>query len=378
MQTRNGAAALFIAFIVFLTWSLPAVAQEEGWKIGPRILPPSADASDVFRAYLLKSPAPDVEGAKGDVFETAEEWKAWIRPRDEATADVARKLATALTVTIKHDTITGVNVYHVTPPEIDAEHKRHLFVHVHGGAYVLNGGEAGTLEAVLIASHLKIPVLSIDYRMPPSHPAPAAMKDVITVWKKLLEDRSADAMAMGGTSAGAGLTMSAVQRMIELKIELPQALFLGTPGADVTKTGDSRYINEGIDQSLVAWDGVPHEALKLYAGKYDHKHPHVSPVYGNFEGFPSSYLISGTRDLMLSDTVRTHRSLRRAGVEAELHVYEGQSHAEYVKVMDAPESAEHFAELNRFLLKHLSSPLQTESSLPADLNTMEIPKSAVY
>ncbi|MHC4714127.1 MAG: alpha/beta hydrolase fold domain-containing protein, partial [Planctomycetota bacterium] len=194
---------------------------------------------------------------------------------------------------------------------------------------------------MLIAGNLKIPVLSIDYRMPPPHPAPAAMEDVIAVWKKLLEDRSALSMAMGGTSAGAGLTMSSVQRMVELGIEPPKALFLGTPGADVTRTGDSRYINEGIDQSLVAW-----EALKLYAGEYDHKHPYVSPIYGDFGGFPPSYLISGTRDLMLSDTVRTHRELRRAGVEAELHVYEGQSHAEYLIVMNAPESHEHFVELN--------------------------------
>jgi monoterpene epsilon-lactone hydrolase len=380
MKTRNRRGVQVIALATLLTCSFgsPLAAQEDAWTIGPRSLPPSGGVSEVFREYLAKQPTPDVEAAKGDVFKTAEEWEAWIRPRDEATAAAARKLARALSVTVKHDTIAGVNVYHVTPAKTDAEHKNHLFVHVHGGAYVVNGGEAGTVEAVLAASYLKIPVLSIDYRMPPSHPAPAAMKDVIAVWRKLSEDRSATTMAMGGTSAGAGLTMSSVQRMLELGLEPPQALFLGTPGADVTKTGDSRYINEGIDPGLVAWDGVPHEALKLYAGDYDHKHPYVSPIYGKFEGFPPSYLISGTRDLMLSDTVRTHRELRRAGVEADLHVYEGQAHAEYLAVMDAPESAEHFAELNRFLLKHLSKPLPSESSLPADAKDIDIPKSTRY
>ncbi|MHC4647211.1 MAG: alpha/beta hydrolase, partial [Planctomycetota bacterium] len=87
--------------------------------------------------------------------------------------------------------------------------------------------------------------------------------------------------------------------------------------------------------------------------EFDHKHPYVSPVYGDFENFPPSYLITGTRDLMLSDTVRVHRKLRRAGVEADLHVYEGQSHADYLMVWNAPESDEHFAELNAFLVKHL-------------------------
>ncbi|MHC4714128.1 MAG: hypothetical protein ACYTAN_12795 [Planctomycetota bacterium] len=96
---------------------------EDVWEIGPRTLPPSGGASDVFRDYLSKSPTPDVGAAKGDVFKTTEEWEAWIRPRDEATAAAARKLAEALSVTVKHDTISGVNVYHVTPPEIAAEHK---------------------------------------------------------------------------------------------------------------------------------------------------------------------------------------------------------------------------------------------------------------
>jgi monoterpene epsilon-lactone hydrolase len=337
------------------------------------------DVSDVFRDSLLKAPTPDVEAAKSIVFETTEQWEAWIRERDAKTAVAARQLATALSVTVQHDTISGVNVYHVTPPEIASEHKRHLFVHVHGGAYVVGGGEAGTFEAVLIASHLKMPVISIDYRMPPKYPAPAAMEDVVAVWKQLLKDRPAASMAMGGSSAGAGLTMTSVQRFKELGLELPQALLLGTPGADVDKVGDSRYINEGIDQNLVAWDGVPFDALKMYAGECDLKHPYVSPVYGDFAGFPPSYLISGTRDLMLSDTVRVHRKLRRAGVEADLHIYEGQSHADYLKVLNAPESYEHFAELNAFLLKHLQSPLLPVSPPPADPSKdIEIPKSVTY
>jgi acetyl esterase/lipase len=246
-----------------------------------------------------------------------------------------------------------VNVYRVRPAEIAAEHKAHLFVHLHGGAYVLNGGEAGTTEAVLIAARLKIPVISIDYRMPPKHPAPTGINDVAAVWEHLLKERSPASMAMGGTSAGAGLTMGSVYRFKDLKLPLPAALLLGTPPADVAKVGDSRYINEGVDRGLVVWDGLIHEALKMYAGKYDHNHPYVSPAYGNVTGFPPSYLISGTRDLMLSDTVRLHRKLRRAGVQADLHVYEGQSHGDYLMVLDAPESHEHFAELNAFLLKHL-------------------------
>ena len=119
------------------------------------------------------------------------------------------------------------------------------------------------------------------------------------------------------------------------------------------KIGDSRYINEGIDRILVTWEAGGAQGMAMYAGTYGHKHPYVSPVYGDFKGFPPSYLISGTRDLMLSDTVRVHRKLRAAGVDADLHVYEGQSHGDYAYVANSPESHEHYAELNAFLLKHL-------------------------
>jgi acetyl esterase/lipase len=354
-------------------------AQVGVWDIGPRTLPPSKGVSDVFHDYLSKSPTPDIEAAKAIRFENSEQLKAWARERDAKAATVARKLAKALSVTIQHDTIDGVNVYHVMPSEVASEHRDHLFVHIHGGAYVLNGGEAATIEAILIASNLKMPVISIDYRMPPSDPAPAAMEDVVAVWKHLLKDRSAASMAMGGTSAGGGLTMSSVHRFKELGLDLPQALFVGTPASEIGKIGDSRYINEGIDQGLIIWDGAIFEMLKMYAGKYDIKHPHVSPIYGDFAGFPPTYLISGTRDLMLSDTVRVHRKMRRAGVEAELHIYEGQSHGEYLKVMNAPESHEHFIELNKFLFKHLSimiiptSQEQTETT-----KSIKIPESATY
>lgn len=370
---------LFVAIALTALTITAVKAQENVWKIGPRTLPPSLDVSDEFREILLKTPAPDVDAVKSNVPQTTEQWEAMIAAADEQTAAAARQVAKVLSVKVQHDTIDGVNVYRVTPPEIAQEHKNHLFFHLHGGAFVVNGGEAGTFEAVLIASHLKMPVISIDYRMPPKHPAPAAMEDVLAVWKVLLSERPPALIAMGGSSAGASLTMSSVQRFKELGLALPQALLLGTPAAEIVKVGDSRYINEGVDATLVTWDGLVEQALKMYAGNYNLTHPHISPVQGNFEGFPPSYLISGTRDLLLSDTVRIHRKLRRAGVVADLHIYEGQSHAAYLKVMNAPESFEHFAELNAFLLKHLQSPLLPLLPKPVEtLKDVEIPKSVSF
>jgi epsilon-lactone hydrolase len=367
------------AILALALGSISTHAKEEGWAVESRSLPVSVDVSEQYREILLNTPAPDIAAAKNNVPQTVGQWEALIDSADAQTLTAARKMAKALSVTVKHDLIAGVNVYHVMPPEISPEHQMHLFLHVHGGAYILNGGEAGTFEAILIASHLKMPVLSIDYRMPPKHPAPAAMEDVVVVWKELLKERSSTSIAMGGTSGGAGLTMSSVQRFKELGLALPQALLLGTPGADAGKVGDSRYINEGIDSGLVAWDGLIEQAMKMYSANFEITHPYVSPVYGNFEGFPPSYLISGTRDLMLSDTIRVHRKLRRAGVEADLHVYEGQSHADYLKFMNIPESSEHFKELNAFLMKHFPRVLLDRKPFSNDaLRKLEVPKTAVY
>ena len=168
MKLRLKNILFFIIVLALTVRALPVWAQEGVWTIGPRTLPPSVDVSDEFRETLLNTPTPDAEAEKSNVPETTEQWEAMIRAADEQTAAATRKMAQALSVKIQHDTVAGVNVYRVTPPEIAPEHKSHLFFHVHGGAYILNGGEAGTYEAVLIASHLKMPVVSIDYRMPPN------------------------------------------------------------------------------------------------------------------------------------------------------------------------------------------------------------------
>ncbi len=160
---------------------------------------------------------------------------------------------------------------------------------------------------MVIASQVKIPVLSIDYRMPPEHPFPGAVQDVVAVYKHLLKTRHARSIALGGSSAGGGLALASTHKLIELGLDIPAALFAGTPWADLTKTGDSHYTNEGIDRILVTYDGLLADAAKLFAGDHDMKNPLISPVYGDFTGFFPTYLVTGTRDLFLSDVVRTHR-----------------------------------------------------------------------
>lgn len=275
------------------------------------------------------------------------------RGLDAGKVEAVHALREQLSVSVEGDEIEGINVYHVAPAEIDPRHADHLFVYVHGGAFVLNAGEAGLSEPILIAHRAKMRVLSIDYRMPPKYPTPAGRDDAVTVYQHLLKGRGARSIVFGGTSGGGNLAMATVQRLLELGLDVPGTLYLGTPGADMSKTGDTYYLNAGIDRILLAYDGFVEAASRLYAGGRDLKDPLVSPLYGDFHGFPPTLLVTGTRDLLLSAIARTHIKLRQSGVAADLLVYEGVSHGDYIAVMDSPELLHAFAELNVFLLQHL-------------------------
>ena len=123
--------------------------------------------------------------------------------------------------------------------------------------------------------------------------------------------------------------------------------------SDVTKTGDSFYTNEKVDNVLVSRDGFCDAATVVYANGHDLHDPLLSPVYGDMTGFPPAILTTGTRDLLLSNTVRVHRKLRDLGIPAELEVYEGQSHAQYQFDDQVPETKVAFDEIAGFFGRYL-------------------------
>ena len=326
--------------------------QKTAWQIGPRTLPPPTGGSDELRDAIADIPQPDPATIQITPQSEAE-WLAVIAQMDAGKVEMNRAFREQLSVSVESDEVEGVKVFHVTPAEIDPQHADHLFVYLHGGAFVLNGGEAGLSEPILLAHRLKMRVLHIDYRMPPKYPTPVGRDDVVSVFQRLLKERPARSMALGGTSGGGNMTMATVQRLIELGLDVPGALYLGTPGSDVSDTGDSWIINQGIDHILIGRKGFLEACVAVYAAGRDPKDPLVSPHYGDLHGFPPTLLITGTRDMLLSSTARTHIKLRQAGVVAEILVYDGVSHGDYIFVMNSPESLHAYAELNAFLLQHL-------------------------
>jgi epsilon-lactone hydrolase len=342
-----------ISSSIFAPFAMSESKSENLFYLSKNHVPVTTAVSDEFYQSLLSSKQADITQLSANIPQTDQEWKSLMKERNTASAAFAEYISTTFKTNIEKGTLAGVDVYWVTPKEIAPEYKDKLLVYVHGGAFIYNGGVASTTEASLIASHMKIPAVAIDYSKGPDHPAPTAMNDITKVWKELLKTRDANSMVMGGTSAGGNLSMVAVQNFSHLELPVPAALYLGTPAAEIGNSGDSRFINEGMDRNLGGWRGGVQATVDVYAGQLDRKDALVSPIYGSFDNFPPSYLISGTRDLMLSDTIRVHRELLRAGGNAELHVYEGQSHADYIVEFNSPESHEHYQSLANFFGKNL-------------------------
>jgi acetyl esterase/lipase len=344
-----------VLLLIFLFSVTPAAVKAEAgsWTVPARTIPLPAMASPQFLEVLKQGPVPNLAAARNLAPSNRQAWLKIIATRQQRVAKRAVELVKHFEVVIRSGTVGGIPARYIYPKRFSNRHRNHIFIHLHGGGYVFNAGIAGICEAVLIAARAGIQVISVDYRMPPAHPFPAAIDDVIEVYRKLLREKPPGRIAMGGTSAGGGLTMAVVLKCKELKLSLPGALFLGSPWCDLSKTGDTFYTNEGIDHILVTYDGLMRAAAQLYADGRDLQTPLLSPVYGDLKDFPPTFLVTGTRDLLLSDTVRVHRRLRRAGVAAELNVFEGLSHADYVFAAETPESKEVYASLGDFLARYL-------------------------
>jgi monoterpene epsilon-lactone hydrolase len=284
---------------------------------------------------------------------SADEWKGFVQQLADQTLKMIPQLREKSGVRVEPTTIAGVKAFMVTPRDLAEANRERILVHVHGGGYVLNPGEAGTPEAIMMAAAGRIRVVSVDYRMPPEFPYPAAMDDAMAVYRDIVRTTPAKKIGIFGSSTGGGMTLAMVLRAKQEGLPPPAAIAPAAPWSDMTKTGDTYFANEMVDNILVSNDGWLGDAANLYANGHDLKDPMLLPVYGDLRGFPPTILTSGTRDLFLSNTVRVHRKLRAAGVVADLIVFEGQSHVQYLFAPDAPEAQEYYAEVSAFFDKHL-------------------------
>ena len=303
-------------------------------RVVPMPLTLSAEAQTWLQSLTHTTPGPESlaeRRARTDV------WRA----QDSAEA---RKL---YPVTVEESTTAGVRTDIITPLTVPAENKSRVLINLHGGGF--NSDSGSLIEGVPIANLAKIKVVSVYYRLAPEYPFPAAVDDVVAVYKELLKTYKPRSIGIFGTSAGAILSCEVTVKLKQLGLPLPGALGVFSSLADFSKPGDSRqlFTLNGFPGALQPTD--PHHLPdNEYVGKTDRKDPVLSPLYADLNGWPPSLLVTSTRDLLLSDTTIFHRALLHAGDDSQLLVFEALPHAFWYH-FQLPETHEALELMARFL-----------------------------
>jgi acetyl esterase/lipase len=326
--------------------STPAYAPLE---VGPRTIPMPTHVSPEARENIALPRVQLLEPSKFPPVSDKEGWRKHIAEINGMMKMLDDIILPLCPVSVERTAMNGAKVAIVTPKTVASKHRDRMLMNIHGGAFVYG---AGMLAEAAIAAHVgEIKVLAVDYRVAPDHGFPANVEDSVAVYRALLEKNRPANLAIFGTSAGGTTTMTTILKLRERGLPLPAAAGVLTPAADLSDAGpgDTSFTNNGVDSTLSgpqAEEGTG--PLALFIGNHDPKDPLISPIYADYtKGFCPSYFLAGTRDFLLSSTVLLHRAVHRAGIKAELHVFEAMSHGFNI-MAQLPEAREATADMIRF------------------------------
>lgn len=203
--------------------------------------------------------------------------------------------------------------------------KKYVILYCHGGGYSTGSSVYARTLTTKLAESTSMDVLCFDYRLAPEHPYPAAAQDAMEVWNYLmLLGYGARDIIVAGDSAGGNLALSLVLKLKEEKRLLPRGLVLLSPWTDLTSSGKSH-------ESRLELDPVLNEAylermIQNYAAGEDLKNPFISPLFGDFAGFPPTYIQAGDNEILLSDSVALHKKMVKENVSVKIDVYKRMWH----------------------------------------------------
>ncbi len=206
-----------------------------------------------------------------------------------------------------------------------AHMKKYIILYCHGGGYSTGSCRYARTLTGKLAMSTSMDVLSFDYRLAPENPYPAATEDAMQVWNYLmLLGYGARDVIVAGDSAGGNLALSLTLRLKEEKRLLPRGLVLMSPWTDLTSSGQSYKENEEIDPVLNAV--YLEEMIDNYAAGQDLKNPLISPLFGDYSGFPPIYIQVGSNEILLDDSTLLYKKLLKANVSVRLDTFDGMWH----------------------------------------------------
>jgi epsilon-lactone hydrolase len=223
-----------------------------------------------------------------------------------------------------------------------------VILHLHGGGF--NAGSCKTHRAM--AAHLaqasSVPVLTVDYRLAPEYPCPAAIEDGVKAYRWLLHNSfSGQQIVLGGDSAGGGLVLAALVKIRDEDLPLPAGAFLISPWVDLAMAGESMLTHAHLDP-LTSYEDL-YWAAQLYLGQADPKDPLASPLYADLQGLSPLLIHVGEHEVLVSDSLRLAEKAQAAGVEFQLEVWEEMWHVWHGWGPDLPEAIEAIGRIGEFV-----------------------------
>lgn len=236
--------------------------------------------------------------------------------------DVMARIPVASDVDYISTTIGGVNAIDVTIRSIDTAN---MILYFHGGVYVIGSAATSVPLVSDLARRAQARALTVDYRLAPEHPYPAAVDDARAAYEGLLaQGVDAGQIALAGESAGGGLAVATLLALRDAGTPLPSSAFLMSPYADLTLSGETILENQATDLVLTP------EGLRLRVPDYvdgaDASNPQISPVFGDLSGLPPLLIQASSHEILLSDALRLARKAAIDGVPVTLEVTPGVPH----------------------------------------------------
>ena len=203
--------------------------------------------------------------------------------------------------------------------------KKYVILYCHGGGYTSGSFRYARSITNKLASSTSMDVLSFDYRLAPENPYPAALEDAMNVWNHLMyHGYGARDIIIAGDSAGGNLALALTLKLKEQGRLLPRGLVLFSPWTDLTMSGKSHKEKAELDPILSA--EYLQRCRESYAPEMELKNPLISPVFGDFTGFPPTYIQVGTNEILLSDSTKLQRQLQNYHVPVKMEYYPGMWH----------------------------------------------------
>lgn len=300
--------------------------------------PPCATLSAEARRFLTQSGA-----AAWETVDLSPEGVAALRlENSQVAAPGCLAVQMELGAVVEDGEIGGVPVQWVSPQVVRGPE---VILYLFGGAFVVGSPEDDISISARLADFLGRRVCAPRYRLAPEHKFPAARDDVLAVYRALN-----DGVVVVGESAGGNLALGLVLGVEAAGLRAPIAVALLSPWADLTHSGDSHATLTDLDPTLSVKHFLEPASL-AYVGGQSLVSPAISPLFAKMPvHFPPTIISTGTRDLLLSDSVRVAAKLRAGGATVELRVAEGLWHV-FEWYPDLPEAAESLREIASFLSK---------------------------